>query len=186
MSGNRQDALKRWANFSSDQREVLRKNSTKVLEENRKKANAAKRVKALLNPAAYKHVLYGTWGGLVERCCDSSCKDFPAYGGKGIIVFEAWKDDFFEFVTYIESNLGPRPEGKTSAGRPLHTLDRINPYGNYEPGNLRWATYKQQNSNQRLPDGSIGTARAFYQKQPENREKKSEEMFLAWQEGRYQ
>ncbi len=49
----------------------------------------------------------------------------------------------FKFASFQEfyDELGPRPEGKT--------LDRINPWGNYEPGNVRWATHAEQCNNRR-------------------------------------
>jgi hypothetical protein len=40
--------------------------------------------------------------------------------------------------------IGVRPEGTT--------LDRIDPFGHYEPGNVRWATPAEQTAN-RLPRG---------------------------------
>lgn len=51
---------------------------------------------------------------------------------------EAWMNDASAFLSYM----GPKPS-------PAHTLDRINNDGNYEPGNVRWATKGQQNANQR-------------------------------------
>ena len=40
------------------------------------------------------------------------------------------------------ADVGERPS-------PLHSLDRINVNGNYEPGNCRWATKAEQRQNQR-------------------------------------
>jgi hypothetical protein len=47
----------------------------------------------------------------------------------------------FRFSSYEEflAEVGPRPDGMT--------LDRINPMGHYEPGNVRWATVEQQAKN---------------------------------------
>jgi hypothetical protein len=60
------------------------------------------------------------------------------YGGRGITVCEQWQS----FEVFL-ADMGERPEWATGG------IDRINPDGNYEPGNCRWATRAQQNSNQR-------------------------------------
>jgi hypothetical protein len=58
-----------------------------------------------------------------------------------ISMYQPWVDDFTVFYSYLIENLGPRPSG--------HSLDRINTWGNYEPGNVRWATARQQAQNTR-------------------------------------
>jgi hypothetical protein len=56
-------------------------------------------------------------------------------------VWGPWRHDAGAFIAYIEQNLGPRPGGMS--------LDRRNNDGNYEPGNLRWATASEQVRNSR-------------------------------------
>ncbi len=75
---------------------------------------------------------------MLQRCEDSGCKSYPRYGGRGIAVCAEWHD-VVAFIAWIEANLGQRQEGLT--------LDRIDNDGNYEPGNVRWATRSQQQRN---------------------------------------
>lgn len=76
---------------------------------------------------------YGCWSGMKQRCFNSKISQWDSYGGRGITVFEPWIRDFPAFLSYI----GPMP----GAG---YTVDRLNENGNYEPGNIRWATKQQQ------------------------------------------
>lgn len=82
-----------------------------------------------------EHPLYGTWLGMVSRCHNSKHKGFSRYGARGISVCQSWRESLPCFAEYV----GPRPSGRT--------LDRIDNDGNYEPGNVRWATYAEQRAN---------------------------------------
>ena len=75
---------------------------------------------------------------IVERCENKNCKSYKNYGGRGISISDEFRDSK-TFIKYILETLGPRPEN--------HSIDRINPNGNYERGNLRWATAKEQQWN---------------------------------------
>lgn len=79
---------------------------------------------------------YKAWENARSRCQNPRNKKYPLYGGRGITFSAAWRDDFEAFL----SEVGPRPS-------PLHSLDRIDSNGNYEPGNVRWATDEEQNNN---------------------------------------
>lgn len=81
---------------------------------------------------------YKTWFRMKSRCYDVTCQDYPDYGGRGITVCDDWINSFESFFEYM----GKSP-GKT------HSIDRINNQGNYEPGNVRWATQTQQARNKR-------------------------------------
>jgi len=87
------------------------------------------------------HPLYETWRNMVRRCHAPGFPDFKHYGARGIQVWPAWRDDFQSFADWIESNLGSRPEGMT--------LDRIDNDRGYDPENLKWATWSEQNRNRR-------------------------------------
>jgi hypothetical protein len=74
------------------------------------------------------------------RCFDPKNSGYIGYGGRGITVCEEWmgKDGFERFLEHI----GPKPS-------PDLSLDRIDNDGNYEPGNVRWATDIEQANNKR-------------------------------------
>ena len=80
---------------------------------------------------------------LIRRCYDPSDKAYKHYGGRGISVHEPWLRDKDAFLRYLVS--------LPDHDKPKMTLDRINNDGNYEPGNLRFATRKTQRLNQRKP-----------------------------------
>jgi hypothetical protein len=80
---------------------------------------------------------FNIWRGIKGRCLNPNDKHYERYGGRGITIYEEWIHSFLAFFHYV----GPRPS-------PKHTIDRFpNPDGNYEPGNVRWATWKEQQRN---------------------------------------
>ena len=81
---------------------------------------------------------YSSWVAMNNRCHSHTSKDYPRYGAKGIAVCDRWHKSFEEFY----ADVGPRPRGTT--------LDRYPNYsGNYEPGNVRWATAREQAHNRK-------------------------------------
>jgi hypothetical protein len=80
---------------------------------------------------------YRIWLGLLHRCRDLTYRN---YGARGINVCDRWKQSFEAFF----ADMGKRPS-------PKHSIDRFpNNNGDYEPGNCRWATQKEQMRNTRF------------------------------------
>ncbi len=81
---------------------------------------------------------YRTWQQMLRRCYTATNKSFPEYGGRGITVCDEWRRSFTEFLRYM----GRKPS-------PVHSIDRIDGTKGYFPGNVRWATPKEQARNMR-------------------------------------
>jgi hypothetical protein len=82
----------------------------------------------------WKKASYNSWRAMIRRCTNPKDKDYKRYGARGVSVYPAWLD----YATF-----------KDAMGEPVgnQTLDRIDPAGNYEPGNLRWASPTVQARN---------------------------------------
>jgi hypothetical protein len=80
---------------------------------------------------------YNSWAQMIKRCTNPKVAGFAKWGGRGIRVCDRWKT-----LANFLADMGARPKGTS--------LDRFpNNDGNYEPGNCRWATAKQQANNRR-------------------------------------
>ena len=86
------------------------------------------------------------WQAMRYRCENPRNPGYRWYGARGIKVCERWHD-FENYYADIMRLIGPCPD-------PRMSLDRINNDGDYEPGNVRWATCWQQVKNSRVP-GSV-------------------------------
>lgn len=92
-----------------------------------------------------KHGLHGTplyrvWCSMLHRCNNPNAPFYNRYGGRGIKVCDRWS----KFENFLD-DMGQRPEGMT--------IDRTNNDGNYEPGNCKWVSHKENcnNRNKRKP-----------------------------------
>lgn len=78
---------------------------------------------------------YRIWSGIKTRCENRRARSWKYYGGRGITRCDRWKS----YEMFL-ADMGYCPDGLS--------IDRIDNKGNYEPGNCRWATAKEQRANQ--------------------------------------
>lgn len=83
---------------------------------------------------------YGIYRAMLNRCFNPKVDRYPEYGGRGITVADEWRGEggYERFLAHV----GRRPDAD-------HSLDRIDPDGDYRPGNVRWAVKEVQANNKR-------------------------------------
>ena len=84
--------------------------------------------------------IYGVWAGMKNRCHNPNQPHYPRYGGMGIKVCAEWLNSFEAFY---------RDMGEPPKDGQRWTLDRIDVFKGYEPGNVRWALKSEQCNNTR-------------------------------------
>jgi hypothetical protein len=83
--------------------------------------------------------LHHIWDTMKQRCLNSNNKKYPNYGGRGILIYKEWINDFINFYDWAIDN----------GYEKTLTLDRIDVNGNYEPSNCRWVSQEIQQNNRR-------------------------------------
>jgi hypothetical protein len=79
------------------------------------------------------------WMSMIQRCTNPLEAAYPNYGGRGITVCDEWSNEFQAFYDHVST--------LPHFGEKGRSLDRIDNDGNYEPGNVRWATRPEQQRN---------------------------------------
>lgn len=98
--------------------------------------------------------LYRVWKGMKQRCKNKNNRSFKTYGGIGVSVCQEWDESYEKFRDWaLKHGYDPKADYGTC------TIDRINPYGNYEPSNCRWISNAEQQKNKRKDwDRRMGNA----------------------------
>ena len=115
--------------------------NTKVIARGSLLKNATKSCGCLRNEKRFRHGgsydnAYWSWKAMIRRCTNPSHDSYPHYGGRGIKVCDRWM-----IYENFKHDMGDRPKGLS--------IDRIDPDGNYEPGNCKWSTSHEQSNNRR-------------------------------------
>jgi len=103
----------------------------------------------------YLHPMYTHYSNMKTRCLNKNYHLRKDYGGRGITIFKEWINNIDSYIKYMESLPNALCDG--------YSPDRIDHNGNYEPGNMRWATSHEQNANRRVrSNNSSGYAGVYF------------------------
>ena len=78
--------------------------------------------------------IHSIWWGMVQRCTNENITHYERYGARGILVCQRW----LTFENFVEDMGIPADD---------MTIDRIDNDGNYEPGNCRWVSHRDNQRN---------------------------------------
>lgn len=80
--------------------------------------------------------------GIRRRCYLKHSRNYHRYGGRGIKMCDRWLsgEGGLSGIECFRDDMGDRPSSS-------HSVDRKDVDGDYEPGNCRWATQKEQGNN---------------------------------------
>lgn len=115
------------------EKEVESYNLTSGRSESCRKCSAAVVGRIFVKHGMSRHVVYRRWQAMKTRCTNPKAKSWKHHGGAGVKVADEWLENFEAFYKHI----GDPPT-------PLHTIDRHDSFGDYAPGNVRWATQAEQ------------------------------------------
>ena len=103
---------------------------------------------------------YRSWEGMFQRCYVKTNPGYQNYGGRGIKDCDRWSEKPYGFQNFMD-DMGPKPSyDRTPTGKkPVWTIDRIDPNGDYTPENCRWANWITQESNKHTIDGAAGVSK---------------------------
>lgn len=93
-------------------------------------------------PATIYKKEYHAWWDAKNRCHYDKHPSYGSYGAKGIRMCAAWRESKGAGFQAFLDHIGPCPSAK-------YSLDRTDPHGNYEPGNVRWTDDKTQARNKK-------------------------------------
>lgn len=94
-----------------------------------------------------KTLIYDVYNSMKARCYNTANAAYSYYGGSGVKVCDRWLEgNGVGFLNFVE-DMGEKPS-------PTFSVDRIDPDGDYSPGNCRWASKHTQAVNQRLKESN--------------------------------